>query len=206
MAPQWFIFSIADSSPRLIEALTLFDFHNKRLSYAHCLHETIVSAHQSLGIDYVQYQVFPFLYCGPERALQLTYTVPATIELRPLQPQDAKLVNDSWIYRDDGTEEMIRFQIETNDSVGAYDRASGDLIGWCVIFLMGSHSILQVRPQFGGRGLGKLIAIKLTVDRARKGLASHCFIHPDNHVSLKLFQGIGFEVVSQATWMGEKLK
>lgn len=197
------VHSLSGNNPRLRTALKLLDWRNGwRLSnFAERNRADILSVVKELqlAIDY-QYS-FDFYVCPVERALQIRYEVPEDVVLRPVSVDDAGLIDDLWPYRHPGSDVLVRTLIERNESVGAFDKASGELMGWCLIYLSQCHSIFQVRAEFARRGLGRLIAQKLAHDRALAGKCSMVYVNAGNAVSRRIFEGEGFVKVGEAHWL-----
>lgn len=135
---------------------------------------------------------YDIYYYPVDAVLQLKYTVPEDIEMRSLEPDHATIVDAAWKYRYPGSESTFRRMIQLNDSMGAFDKESGRLIGWCLIG--SSREILSLRvlhKEGKYHGLGKQILIKLAHDRAVQGKWALGFINPENKTPQNIGMSLG---------------
>lgn len=193
------------NSPRLNKALKLLDWDRSwRICALDGESSEVPSVLEELNVSWDYNLPFDNLYCPPEVALGIKYTVPEDVCLRRLEPDETNTVNSLWTYRHPGSEVGVRRLIERNYCVGAYDKSTGQLLGWCLTFISQCHNALQIEPQFMGRGLGKLIVGKLAHERALQGKWSHAFVSPTNVASQRLFKSYGFFKIGLVYWIGTR--
>lgn len=201
-----FIYTLIENNPRLRTALKLLDWNRtwRICSLDSRNHSDILTVLKELKIYWDYHLPFDTLYCPQSAASAIQFSVPEDVLLRRLRPDETASVNNLWTYRHPGSEVGVRRLIERNYCVGAYDKASGQLMGWCLTFISQCHNALQVEPEFMGRGLGRLIVAKLAHERALQGKFSHAFVSPTNHVSQKIFKSLGFVRIGEVFWIGTK--
>lgn len=198
---------MTEDNDRLRSALKLLDWNRSwRICALDARNKSDVeTALHDLRVSWDYNLAFDTLFCSVERALEITYTVPENVHLRRLTAEETDQVNNLWTYRHPRSEVAVRRLIERNYCVGAYDRATAQLMGWCLTFISQCHNALQVEPEFKRRGLGKLIVAALTHRRATvEGKWSHAFVSATNEVSLGIFKSAGFEHIGQAYWIGTR--
>lgn len=149
------------------------------------------------------FETIDYFICSVEKGFQVSYTVPDHIILRPLTTEHVKVVNDNLPYKSDTTSGYIRQKIEYMSSIGAFDKDTGELMAWILSYMNECHSSLHVKAEYRRKGLGKLLAKKMTKDRALQNRVSHCYIQCGNVASENLFRGLGFEWKG-CVWFGER--
>lgn len=199
---------MTENNDRLRRAVKLLDWDR---SWRICAldsrnSEALNSVLQELNVSWDYNLPFDTLFCPAEVALNIKYSVPEDVTLRRLEPEETDTVNNLWTYRHPGSEVGVRRLIERNYCVGAYDKTTGQLLGWCLTFISQCHNALQIEPEFMGRGLGKLIAGKLAHERALQGKWSHAFVASTNEASQRLFKSHGFKKVGFAYWIGTRAR
>lgn len=161
----------------------------------------VLSVLSEMNVNWNFNEPFDTLYCPPENAINIKYKVPEDVVLRRLVPVETAVVDNLWMYRHPGSDVSIRRLIEKNYCVGAYDNATGELLGWCLTYISQCHNALQIKPKCMGRGLGRLIVAKLAHERALENKWSHAFVSAENKVSQKVFKSNGFVKVGEAYWI-----
>lgn len=198
-----FLNSMTGDNERLRRALKLIDWSRgwRIVQLDSKSHDDTLSVLSELQVP-VEYDLpFDTLYCPPELAIGLKYTVPDNVVVRRLQPSETDTVNGLWTYRHTNSEVGVRRLIERNYCVGAYDKTSGQLLGWCLTFISQCHNALQIEPKFMGRGLGRLITSKLAHERALQGKWSHAYVAASNTASQGLFKSCGFVKIGYVYWL-----
>lgn len=149
---------------------------------------------QSLLDDWEEYKFTPHYhyFCSVEIGLQTTYTVPDSIRLESLTVDHVTEVNEHLPYKSSTSAGYIRHMIEFLPSIGAFNKDTGELMGWILTYMNECHSALTVKQKYQGKGLGKLLTKKLMKDRALVNKPSHCNIRCGNVVSERIFTGLGF--------------
>lgn len=121
--------------------------------------------------------------------------------LKPLKKSDAETINEIWPHRGPNSLEFVVRLITTDLTVGAYDKDSGELMAWCLRIPIGSLGLLQVKPKYYRRGLGKMVAIAQIKQMAELGYDSSGTILFHNKASRTLFKNLGFREWGLRIWM-----
>ena len=58
------------------------------------------------------------------------------------------MVNNLWEWKYEGSEQMIREQIESGLGMGVYREADESLMGWAILLRHGDLGAVYVRPEF----------------------------------------------------------
>lgn len=188
-----FIYTITVNPERLSAVVGLLADYN--IAMINDQHHSIVKRkleQMNMWQDY-EFEEHYYFSCSVEKALQVTYTVPDHIILRPLTLENVAEVNDHLGYKSENTGNYIRNMIEFLPSIGAFDRKSGEMMAWLLNYAQECHSALTVKLEYRRMGLAKLLSSKMMHDRALEGKPSHCFISSGNEASENLFLGLGFE-------------
>lgn len=201
-----FLYSMIENNARLQRAMKLIDWSRswRIVNLDSRSSADVLTALAELNVTWDYNLPFDNLYCPAERAINITYSIPEDVTVRRLTPAETDTVNDLWTYRHPGSAVGVRRLIERNYCVGAYDKASGQLLGWCLTFISQCHNALQIEPQFMGRGLGKLIVAKLAHERALQSKWSQGYVSPVNDISQNLFRSFGFERIGLSYWIGTR--
>lgn len=146
---------------------------------------------KGIGADY-EFHEYNHYYCSVEKALQVEYTIPDHVILRPITAENVTEINDLLPYKGKHSGNYIRQMIQMLPSIGAFNRETGELMGWILTFLNECHSALVVKPQFRRNGLAKLLAQKLMHDRALQNKPSYCYFPLGNVAAKQLFSSLGF--------------
>lgn len=195
--------TLADCPDRLATALKLASHQTIVQTFPGQM--TVVESHlREMGV-WEEYYFEPNNYfaCSVEKGLQVNYTVLDHIILRPLTTEHVKVVNEHLPYKSDTTPGYLRQKIEYMSSIGAFERDTGELMAWIMSYMNECHSALHVKPEYRRTGLGKLLAKKMTKDRALQNRVSHCYIRSGNVASENLFLALGFEWKG-LVWFGER--
>lgn len=74
-------------------------------------------------------------------------------------------------------------------------------MGWCFVLQSGALGALQVRPEFQGRRLGRLITAAMAKLLSEQGKDTFGFVGPTNTPSCKVFEGLGFKEIDRIYWL-----
>lgn len=142
--------------------------------------------------------------CPVEKALQVNYTVPHHVILKPLTFDNLTDLKDHLPSPPSTSINYLQQIVAFLPSIGAFDRETGELMAWIVTYYNECHSALRVKEKYRRMGLARLLCQKLMKDRALEGKASHSHIVCGNVASENLFLDLGFEVDTEI-WFGGKI-
>ncbi|XP_062139732.1 uncharacterized protein LOC133848252 [Drosophila sulfurigaster albostrigata] len=141
------------------------------------------------------------LYTLPAKeAKQLRVDCPEGFQLRPLVEADAQLIDKMWPYSGPGSLYFIQRQIRLCPSMGLYDMQSNKLVAWCVRTMDGLLAALQVDNAYRRRGFGTIVVAALSREIGALGEDVGAEIHPENIISISIFNKLGFRVSEQCYW------
>ncbi|XP_041354433.1 glycine N-acyltransferase-like protein 3 [Gigantopelta aegis] len=129
--------------------------------------------------------------------------VPEHLNMKSLESRNevVETIAANWPYSEPGVEEFIRQMIDTFPSRCLVDKED-NLIGYAIgeSWMLG---MLFVKPEYRGRGYGKVIMSQLASVYVRSGDSPVVCIVLDNPVSIKMHEQIGFKVIPGVTpsWM-----
>lgn len=197
------VHTLVDGNARTTTAIKLAKNYN--IAQYNVVQERVVQSALEVFEDGDKYKFFKFQHysCPMEKALQMTYTVPDHIILKPLTAEHAAEVCDRLAYASEGVYLYLRQVIEFLPSLGAFNKATGELVAWCVTYMNDTISALHVKEPYRGTGLAKLLCKKVIHDRALQNKTSVCEIDPTNVASKGLFLGLGFQVNHELVWGGK---
>ncbi|XP_053662229.1 uncharacterized protein LOC128711384 [Anopheles marshallii] len=136
-----------------------------------------------------------------EEATKLSFVVPSDVELKPLQIEHGKVLNEWWPYRYKASQCYIESAIKLNGGLGLFDKTSGELVA-CVF--QNDHDAvghLYTVPDRNNRGYGSTLAKALTRQIAIQYKQHvHTFINENNDRSVRLFKKLGFKAVNRTIW------
>uniref|UniRef100_A0AAG5DPW6 N-acetyltransferase domain-containing protein n=1 Tax=Anopheles atroparvus TaxID=41427 RepID=A0AAG5DPW6_ANOAO len=136
-----------------------------------------------------------------EKAANICYDIPDDVELRSLQVEHAKILDDWWPFRYATSQRYYESVIQHNGSLGLFDKTDGQLVA-CVI--KNDHDgigHLYTIPERNNRGYGTTLAKAMTRLIAKEHKQHvHAFISRTNTRSIKLFEKLGFIPVNQIQW------
>ncbi|XP_001238135.3 uncharacterized protein LOC4578369 isoform X1 [Anopheles gambiae] len=135
-------------------------------------------------------------------AAKLSYIVPADVDLKPLQVQHAKQLNEWWPYRYRTSQQYFESAIKYFGAFGLFDKTSGELVA-CVF--QNDHDAvghLYTVHERCNRGYGCTLAKAITKHIAVQYKQDvHTFIDGNNERSIRLFNKIGYKAVSRTEWL-----
>ncbi|EDX05359.1 GD24133 [Drosophila simulans] len=112
------------------------------------------------------------LVLSKEEALLFQVEAPAGFSLKPVDIQDAQVINDQWEWSEPDSFSLVHRQILYDTSVGLYTKENKELVAWCIRrqeALLGRDTITEVVPE--------------------------------NKASLGLFTKLGFKINDQCHWL-----
>lgn len=131
---------------------------------------------------------------------------PSDIILKPLSESDVPLVNKLWPNRHSGSLFFMHRIRRWNRNIGAYkvqpDGTGEILVGWCLVLHSGALGVLQVREEYQGQGLGKLITAKITQQFATEdNKDTFAYVGVGNESSKNVFERLNFDVIGGIYWL-----
>jgi len=114
--------------------------------------------------------------------------------VKELEPENAKLVADSWSYGLwSQPEAYVRMCVERNPSGGIYAADTHELMSWVICYNFGSLGMLFTPEKYRGRGFGKIVMRHIMKAMAARGIIPVTGVEPRNEVSRKVLTQLGFE-------------
>lgn len=146
--------------------------------------------------DYVNYWI------PRENAANLKFVVPSEVQLKPLEKEHGKLLNEWWPYRYKMSLWYIESAIKHNGGLGLFDKSSGELVSCVFKNDLDGIAHLYTVPYRNNRGYGstlaKAMARLIAVDHQQH---VQTFISANNVKSIRLFEKLGFAAVNEIHWL-----
>lgn len=137
-----------------------------------------------------------------EDAKKFQYEVPKGLDIRRLTNHDIEKVNSAWPNRYNGSENLLKYCIDTNFSLGLYDKQSGELLAWCLENDVNSLFVLQVDDNHLRKGYATIITKALSKEIAdERELDINANIIYSNVKSMELFKKLGFKVIDNNSFI-----
>lgn len=135
-----------------------------------------------------------------ENALSYEIIVPDDVELRMLNVDDYKLINDSWPYKYPGSECFIKSLIKLNGGLGIYkDR---ELVSWILQVECFGLGLLQTVNKHQGKGYARLLIRALTRKISKDyGEDIILFASYSKPKTVDLYMRYGYKHISYTHWM-----
>lgn len=117
---------------------------------------------------------------------------------------DIPLAESLWPNRHSGSLFFLRRVCKWNANIGAYRKSSNGsevLMGWCFILQSGALGALQVREEFQGQGIGRLVTVamaKLLLMKENKD--SFGYVGPQNLSSRRIFERLNYQDIGVIHW------
>ncbi|XP_016964378.1 uncharacterized protein LOC108034111 [Drosophila biarmipes] len=159
--------------------------------------DVIQAKNIKLGLNYVTYS----LVLSKEEALYFYVEPPVGFSLKPLEVDDAQVVDDHWEWREPGSLPYIRRQISCTTSVGLFKDEDNELVAWCIRAQDGLLAALQVKAAYQRRGFGAIIVKEFSRREAEQGRDIITEVSSENQPSLNLFKKLGFRYNDQCHWL-----
>ncbi|XP_033169019.1 uncharacterized protein LOC117146709 [Drosophila mauritiana] len=141
------------------------------------------------------------LVLSKEEALLFQVEPPAGFSLKPVDIQDAQVINDQWEWSEPDSFSLVHRQILYDTSVGLYNKENKELVAWCIRAPDGLLAVLQVKTSYKRRGFGQLIVKEFARQEALLGRDTITEVVPENKASLGLFTKLGFKINDQCHWL-----
>lgn len=193
-----YMYTLDESLDTLRRALELVDWDYYYVSIM-CEYETLLyNTFKKLNVRVSIARPNIMYFLPKEEALKLNPSVPEGLQVGPLQPYHAKIINDLWPHRETGSEFSLERLIRWNPSMGLFDK-QGDLLGWCLFTqpgVMGSLGVIERR-----KGYGKIVVQAFAKRLAEMGFNLYASILVENEPSKALFASVGFKPIKDTTWI-----
>ncbi|XP_032581872.1 uncharacterized protein LOC6614532 [Drosophila sechellia] len=141
------------------------------------------------------------LVLSKEEALLFQVEPIAGFSLKPVDIQDAQVINDQWEWSEPDSFSLVHRQILYDTSVGLYNKENKELVAWCIRAPDGLLAVLQVKTSYKRRGFGQLIVKEFARQEALLGRDTITEVVPENKASLGLFTKLGFKINDQCHWL-----
>uniref|UniRef100_A0A4Y0BHE2 N-acetyltransferase domain-containing protein n=1 Tax=Anopheles funestus TaxID=62324 RepID=A0A4Y0BHE2_ANOFN len=193
-----YMYTLDESLDTLRRTLELVDWDYYYVSIM-CEYETLLyNTFKKLDVRVSIARPNIMYFLPKEEALKLNPSVPEGLQVGPLQPYHAKIINDLWPHRETGSEFSLERLIRWNPSMGLFDK-QGDLLGWCLFTqpgVMGSLGVIERR-----KGYGKIVVQAFAKRLAEMGFNLYASILVENEPSKTLFASVGFKPIKNTTWI-----
>ncbi|KAM6972426.1 glycine N-acyltransferase [Aplochiton taeniatus] len=117
----------------------------------------------------------------------------AGFALRPLNPDDAELVNQTWKYG--GTQNSLNSvlsYISLHPSLCVVRAGETSPVAWLLLYHHAALGLLYTLPQHRNQGYAKLLVSSMSHHLLRTGHPVYCFVEEGNEASYRLFTSLGF--------------
>ncbi|XP_037958872.1 uncharacterized protein LOC119688263 [Teleopsis dalmanni] len=192
-----------DSNNQVNEALSLLDWSS---GFNECpilerYYPTILDLIKSKNLKLTCEGISSIFHISRQKALNLDISCPQGFYLSGLTLDDAKFVNDNWIYRHQGSLFLIERLIAWSVSMGLYAANTKELIAWCLRSQCGFLTMLHVKDGYKGLGFGKIVVSAATRHFAELGYDTLAIARETNIPSCKLFEKLDFTIVDKCYWL-----
>lgn len=120
--------------------------------------------------------------------------------MKPLSVDNAKIVDDEWPNKHDGSLFLVKRLIEWNPNIAAFNDKN-ELMGWCLRLQAGSLGALQVREKFKRRGIGSILILAMCKILANSELDTFALVGKRNLESRNMFIKLGFKHIDDCFWL-----
>lgn len=160
------------------------------------------NAFKALPFDLVLEQTNIMYYLPREKALQFDVTPPEGVTLKQLSFNNIFQIIASYPYEGEDPVRIFEKFIKYNPNYGAFEKETGNLMGWVTRYHCGTIATLQVEEQYRRRGIGELLVKALAKTIAEMGDDCTTSIVVGNPASKNLFEKIGFKNTGvQINWL-----
>ncbi|XP_062542352.1 uncharacterized protein LOC134210319 [Armigeres subalbatus] len=191
---ELFFYSLDPSLASLQDTLELIDWDFPYRIFA------ILDSHQmvlkrvlkKLNVPYPEETVACNLYrLTKEVSIQLDTTPPVGFRLGTLEAQHVKSINETWTFRNGGSEYALTRCIAWNTSVGLFDDRD-KLVAWCLLNNLGIICVLFTVAKYRRRGFAELVLRSMVNKLAQRGMNAITSVLLANVPSRALFEKLGF--------------
>lgn len=176
------------------EDLPLFAALNRR--FHKMMYEIVEAKNVRVKID----NFCSTIWMEKEKAANFEIAVPKEVEMRLLSVDDARVINDVWPYKYDGSECFVRSLIKLNGGLGIYD--DGKLVSWVLQVESFGIGMLQTVEEHQGKGYARILtramSKKISVDDGEDVVLFASYSKPK---TVDLHIRYGFRHVSYTHWM-----
>lgn len=198
-----FIYTLDLTNQRLTNLLRLLDWSKgfKVSSFVSSVRPAVLKIVDELQLK-LEYDSETLLYYLPKKeAERFTVDPPADIILRPMKSwEDAKITDDVWPNKHQGSLFFLKRLIDWNPNIGAYTK-NNKLVAWCFRLQAGPLGALQVDEEFKRRGLGTLVAKKMCSILAEMGQDTFALVNVANIASRNMLEKLGFKEIDKCYWL-----
>lgn len=123
----------------------------------------------------------------------------AGIDIEPVRPEDAELVDSKWPFKHEGSVQYMADRIKNGITGAVYE--NDKLLAWCLIHSDNSLGHIFVLDEYRGRNYAYNISLYMIEKIREKGIIPYIFIVQDNYRSINLAQKLGFTIFSKVAWV-----
>ncbi len=124
------------------------------------------------------------------------------VQIEPLRPEHAALVNEHWSYGD--AEAYVRWRINAGPSAAVYD---GDRpVSWALTQYDGQMAMMYTVPEARRRGLGMDVTLAMAKTMLDLGRVPFLYIEHDNSAAQKHVDRMGFSRHGDYRWFEARRK
>lgn len=191
---QIYMYSLDESGDSLKRALLLLDWDYSYLivSAQESKREVIREALRSCNVDF-QWEADSIKYeLLKEDCLKLEISLPAGLHLKKLDVKHARIANNVWPWRHEGSEYFLKRIAAWNTSIGLFNE-SGEMLAWSFVWPTGAIGPLEVAKDHFRKGYGTLITKAIAREVAKVGLNCYGTVVSTNAPSIAMFNKLGFQ-------------
>lgn len=151
----------------------------------------------------LEYDSETLLYYLPKKEAEKIKIEPRDdVELRPMQTwEDAKIADDVWPNKHQGSLFFLKRLIDWNPNIGAYTKEDNKLVAWCFRLQAGPLGALQVDENYKRKGLGSLVTKKMCLIMAEMNQDTFALVNVTNAASRKMLEKVGFKAIDKCYWL-----
>lgn len=117
-----------------------------------------------------------------------------------MKPEHAKIADDVWPNKHDGSLFFLKRLIDWNPNIGAFTE-DGTLVSWCFRLQAGPLGALQTAETHFRQGLGSLVTKAMIHKLADLNLDTFALVGIANTASQNMFEKIGFKKIEKVYWL-----
>ncbi|KFB42256.1 hypothetical protein ZHAS_00009935 [Anopheles sinensis] len=193
-----FMYSLDASKETIKRMLLLLDWHNSYVMNMCPYHDTVLEVYRLNQLD-IEFDSFDSVYyLTRTMALNFQFEVPSGMSLKRIEPQFASFIYNQWVHKAAGSEIMIEQLLRLNDSMGLFLDGVREPVAWCIRTQNGAIGLLGVVTQ--RKGHGSLVIKAMARHLAQQGHNVYASVSITKEPSMKMFEKLGFRVVSKVNW------
>uniref|UniRef100_A0A182PYS2 N-acetyltransferase domain-containing protein n=1 Tax=Anopheles epiroticus TaxID=199890 RepID=A0A182PYS2_9DIPT len=146
--------------------------------------------------DFINY------WMSQEEASKLTIVIPNDVQLKQLEKQHGKQLNEWWPYSYKTSQRYIESAIQYNGGLGFFDKITDNLVACVFKNDLDGIAHLYTVPERTNKGYGSTLAKAMSRFIAIEHKQQvQTFISPNNKKSIRLFEKLGFSAINRIQWL-----